>query len=305
MAEDSSKAKLFSPRYWPLWIGIGFLRLLVLLPYPALLTLGKSVGRLTMRLAATRRHIAETNLRKCFPELSDADRSELLTRHFESIGIGFFELMMGWWKPDRELRRLAHIHGLEHLEKAVDSGRGVIFLSAHFTSVDFTGRLLSMFTSGYAMYRKHENPVIEFMMGRVRERRSEGAIPSNNVREMIKALRRGKAVWYASDRNTQRKQAVFVEFFGHIASTNSAASRLSRVTGALVVPFYGVRRATGTGYDLFILPALENFPTDDVEGDSRRINALIEGWVREYPEQYLWIHRRFRTRPNRDDPPFY
>lgn len=287
------------------WIGFGVLRLLLLLPYSALVALGKAVGRLAERMIRSRRRIAETNLRKCLPELDDAQRDQLITRHFESLGIGLFETAMGWWKPDEALKGLVHMHGLEHLDRAREGGKGVILLSAHFTSVDLTGRLLSMFTSFYAMYRKHENPVVESVMSRSRDQRTEGAIQSKNVRGMIRALRQGKTVWYASDRNTQRKQAVFVEFFGHIASTNSAASRLSRATGAAVVPFYGVRRATGDGYDLFILPALDDFPTDDIEADARRINALIESWVRDYPEQYLWIHRRFRTRPSRDDPPFY
>jgi len=305
MVADSGNPGPLSPRYWPAWIGVGFLRILILLPYPALIALGRLIGRSAERVSRSRRRIADINLRRCFPDLSETQRNQLITRHFESLGMGFFEMAMGWWKPEKALKRLAHVHGLEHLDKARDTGRGVILLSAHFTSIDLTGRLLTMFASFNVMYRKHENPVVESLMSHSRDKLTEGAIQSENVRAMIRALKKGNVVWYASDRNTQRKQAVFVEFFGHLASTNSAASRLSKITGALVVPFYGVRRATGDGYDLFILPSLDDFPTDDIEADARRINAIIEGWVRDYPEQYLWIHRRFRTRPNRKDLPFY
>ena len=306
MAKKKTKKNPWSPIYWPAWLGFGVLRLIMLLPHAWLVRFGMTVGRIVERLATSRRKIADTNLRACFPEMDQRQRDELITRHFESLGAGFFEIGMAWWKPDQVLKPLAHVHGLENLERARAAGKGVILMSAHFTNVDFTGRLLLLFYADFcAMYRKNENPVVEYVMGRSRDRHTTGAIQSNNIRAMIKALRQGKAVWYASDRNTKRSQAVFVKFFGQMASTNSAASRLSRMTGAKLVPFYGVRRADGNGYDLFVLPALEDFPGESIEADSQRLNDMIEGWVRQYPEQYLWIHRRFRNRPNRDDPPFY
>ncbi len=305
MAKKKVKKNPWSPVYWPAWFGFGVLRLIMLLPYAWLMRLGRAVGRAGERLIASRRKIADTNLRACFPEWNQQQRDELITRHFESLGAGLFEAGIAWWKPDRVLKPLGHVHGLENLEQARAVGKGVILMSAHFTSVDITGRLLLLYADFCAMYRKNENPVVEYVMGRSRDRHTTGAIQSNNIRAMIKALRQGKAVWYASDRNTKRSQAVFVEFFGQMASTNTAASRLARMTGAKLVPFYGVRRADGDGYDLFILPALEDFPGDSIEADSLRLNEMIESWVRQYPEQYLWIHRRFRNRPNRDDPSFY
>ncbi len=305
MAKKDRNDTLWLPVYWPAWLGFGVLRLIMLLPNAWLLRLGELFGRLAERFAKSRRRIADTNLRACFPEWDAVRRDQVITRHFESLGAGLFATGMAWWKSDRALRPLAHIHGLENLERARAHGKGVILMSAHFTSVDITGRLLSLFTEFCPMYRENENPVVEYVMGRSRDRHTAGAIQSNNVRAMIKALRRGSAVWYASDRNTQRSQAIFVDFFGHAASTNTGAPRLARMTGASLVPFYGVRRAGNDGYDLFILPALEDFPGPSIEADSRRLNAMIEDWVRQYPEQYLWIHRRFRTRPSRDDPPFY
>ena len=305
MAAPTKTLHLLAPRYWHIWLGFGALRLLVMLPYPLLLPLGRSIGRLLRILSRSRRHIAATNLRACFPELSQQERDALLARHFESVGIGLFEVGVGWWKSDSALRKLAHVRGLENLLQALETGRGVLLLSAHFTCLELTGRLLSLFAPFHAMYRENENAVVEYIMSSARNRVTSNAIQSGNVRGLIRSLRRGNAVWYAADRNTQRTQAVFVEFFGHMATTNTATSRIPQLAGALVVPFHGVRRAGGDGYDLIIEPALADYPTDDVEADVLRVNRLIEGWVRRHPEQYLWVHRRFRLRPNRDDPPFY
>jgi len=303
--KQPSAISLASPRYWPTWIGILLLWLIMLLPFSWLAALGKGIGRLAYRFAGERRSIAETNLRLCFPEWDDAKRESVLRQHFESLGIGLFEIPLGWWAPSGRLQQLAHIEGLEHLEKALGQGKGAILLSAHFTSLDLGGRLLSLYTPFHAMYRSHDNPVVEKIMGGSRTKRVEKAIPRDNVREMIRSLKGNHAVWYAQDQNAGRKAGVFVDFFGHKASTNPATARLAKVTGAAVVPFYTVRRADGSGYNLVLEPAWEDFPTGDVEADAQRVNDTIERWVREHPEQYLWIHRRFRTRPNKSDPSLY
>jgi KDO2-lipid IV(A) lauroyltransferase len=296
---------LLLPRYWPTWLGILFLRLSVFLPFGWQQALGRTMGRLAMRFATKRRRIAETNLRLCFPEWDDAKRQAVLQEHFESLGAAVFEMPLSWWGSARRLRGLAHVQGLEHLQQALEHGRGVILLSAHFTSLEIGGRLLSLYAPFHPMYRSHDNPVIEYVMAGNRRKHCEKAIPRDSVREMIRSLKGNHAIWYAPDQNTQRKASVFVGFFGQMASTNSGTARLARLTGALVIPFHAVRREQGDGYDLALEPPLEDFPVGDLEADTQRINDLIEGWVRRSPAHYLWIHRRFRTRPNRDDPPLY
>ncbi len=305
MSTLSEVLPLAAPRYWPMWLLFLLLRLLVLLPYGVLVRLGRQLGRLALHLMPQRRGIAETNLRLCFPELDDDQRKILLRKSMESLGIGLFEMPLGWWATENRLKNLAHVEGLDNLLEAQKTGRGVILLSAHFTSLEFCGRLLMQYAAFHCMYRKHGNPVVEKIMGGSRNRHCKKAIQRREVRQLIRSLKGGHTVWYAQDQNTQRKQSVFVEFFGHLASTNSATSRLSKLTGALVVPYHGVRRSDGSGYDLIIEKPLDNFPTDDLKADTRRINGLIERWIRQDPEQYLWIHRRFRTRPNRSDPPYY
>lgn len=213
------------------------------------------------------------------------------------MGMSFLEVVSGWWLSERRLKNRVQIHGLEHLQTALDQGNGVILLSAHFTCLEIGGRLLSLFAPFHVMYRSHENPVIEFAMRNNRELHFDKAIPRDNVREMIKSLRHGKAVWYASDQNYGHKNSVFADFFGVPAATNTATSRLAKITGATVIPFFPIRNTAGTGYTLQLLPALENFPSDETISDASRINQLIAEQIRKAPEQYLWVHRRFKDRP--------
>jgi KDO2-lipid IV(A) lauroyltransferase len=155
------------------------------------------------------------------------------------------------------------------------------------------------------MYRPSDNPVVEYLMARARARATTGIIPRDDVKAVIRSLRRGNTVWYAPDQNTGRRKAVFVDFFGHKVATTPATSRLAGMTGARVVPFKVARKRDGSGYLLTLEAPLEDFPSGDQLADTQRTNDVIERWVREYPEQYLWIHRRFRTRPDRSDPKIY
>jgi KDO2-lipid IV(A) lauroyltransferase len=298
-------AALVHPRYWPAWFGIAILRALSLLPYPWLLRLGRGLGRLLLPIAGQRARIARRNLERCFPETDQVQREQLLKRHFESIGISALEIPLAWWAPAERIAPLADIEGLENLRAAADAGKGVLLLSAHFTCLEIGGRLLARHFPFHAMYRPASDPVVDYLMANGRRRTCETIIPRDAPKTMIRSLRGGHAVWYAPDQNTQRKKSVFVRFFGHQASTTPATAKLATLTGARVVPFKAVRKRDGSGYRLVLEPALEDFPSGDVERDTQRINDIIERWVREDPDQYLWIHRRFRTRPNADDPPFY
>ncbi len=256
-------------------------------------------------LARKRRRFASINLELCFPELGEEERRKLLRMHFKSLGIGVLESIWLWWASEPQLRGLAHIRGLEHLEATRAQGRGVIALSAHFTSLEMGATMLSLFVPTRFMYRPHRNPVLDRFIYERRMRWTDKSMRRDDARGMIRSLRDGKVVWYAQDQNTSRKEAVFVKFFGQTASTNSATARLAGLTGAAIVPYCTVRREDGSGYDLILEPALENFPSGDIEADTQRINDLIERWVRQYPDQYLWVHRRFRTRTNRSDPSPY
>ncbi|APZ43807.1 LpxL/LpxP family Kdo(2)-lipid IV(A) lauroyl/palmitoleoyl acyltransferase [Acidihalobacter ferrooxydans] len=299
-------SSLLHPRHWLIWATFGLLRAATLLPLSAQRALGRQLGRVFLLLGRRRARIARINIDLCFPELTAAARATLLRRHFESFGIGLLELGCGWWSTDRRLRRQITVHGLEHLRDALARGKGVILLSAHFTTLEIGGRFLALLAGDLplkALYRPSENPVMEHMVRGNRERQFGTPIPRDDIRAVLRALRRGEAVWYASDQNFGHKGSVFAPFFGIPAATNTASTRLASMTGAAVVPFF-TRRLPDGRYEQIIGPPLENFPGVSPDVDATRINRLSEDWVRQAPEQYFWIHRRFKDRPG-DEPRFY
>ncbi len=295
--------RFLAPRYWPTWLGLGVLRVLALLPFSWQVRIGTAMGRLALRFSPQRRHIAQVNLALCFPELDTAQRQALLVKHFESLGIGLLETALSWWGAPDRLRPLTRIEGLEYLHAALARGKGVILLSAHFTTLEIGGRLLAQHAPFHVMYREHKNALFEAVMKHAREHHYEKAIERGDIRGMLRSLKRNQPVWYAPDQNYGREHSVFVPFFGIAAATITATSRLARMSGAAVVPFFQERLAGGVGYLLHLQPALADFPGADIELDTRRINVVIEAAIRRVPEQYLWTHRRFKTRPgNLPDP---
>ena len=290
------------PRYWTTWFGLGLLRLIICLPYGWQLSLGRALGKLMYRLMTRRRHIASINISLCFPELDSEAQQRLVLQAFQSVSISLFETALSWWASDRRLAPLCNIEGLQHLQQALQrarqQGSGVILLSAHFTCLEIGGRLLALQQPFAVMYKKHRNAVFERVMKRARETQFQQAIPQEDIRAMLRALKQHLAVWYAPDQDLGRERSVFAPFMGVPAATLMAPARLTRMSHALVVPFFPMRKADGSGYQLTLLPALEDFPVDDEMENASRINRLIETQLRKAPEQYLWLHRRFKTRPD-------
>jgi KDO2-lipid IV(A) lauroyltransferase len=286
--------RLLAPRYWPTWAGIGLLRLLALLPYPWVIALGGLLGRL-MRLVALRFvRTARRNLELCFPELDAQARARLLDRHFASLGIALLEVPLAWWSSPERIARLAQVEGREHLEAARARGHGVILLTAHFTPMEMAGRVIASVVPVGFLYRPTSNEVLAYALGRFRTAHGGHPIPRDDIRAFIGALRNEECVWYAPDQSYRKKGAQMVRLFGIPAATNTLTSRLARTTGAPVLPYF-LRRLPGTqGYRAVIHPPLEDFPSDDAVADTERLNHLIEAQVRLVPEQYLWIHRRFK-----------
>lgn len=287
------------PRFWPLWLGLALLWLIVQLPYRALLVLGRLLGALMYRVAGDRRRIAARNLELCFPELPSVERTRLLKENFASTGIAFFEMAMSWWWPKARLARLAHIEGLEHLQAAQRDGQGAILMALHFTTLEIGAALLGQEHTIDGMYREHKNPLFDFVQRRGRERHNLDslAVEREDVRGMLKLLRSGRAIWYAPDQDYGAKQSVFVSLFGIEAATVTATTKFARLGRARVIPFTQQRLADGSGYRLVIHAPLQDFPGESEEADCLRINQWIESVLRECPEQYLWAHRRFKSRP--------
>jgi KDO2-lipid IV(A) lauroyltransferase len=280
-------------------LGLGLLWLVVQLPYRVLLGLGRALGAVMYRVAGERRRIAARNLELCFPERSVDERQRLLKENFASTGIAFFEMAMSWWWPKARLARLAHIEGIEHLQAAQREGEGAILMAVHFTTLEIGAALLGQAHTIDGMYREHGNPVFDFVQRRGRERHNLDslAVERDDVRGMLKLLRKGRAIWYAPDQDYGIKQSIFVPLFGIPAATVTATSKFARLGKARVIPFTQKRLEDGSGYRLVVHPPLEGFPGETEEADCLRINQWVEGVLRECPEQYLWAHRRFKSRP--------
>jgi Kdo2-lipid IVA lauroyltransferase/acyltransferase len=286
--------RLFAPRYWLTWAGVVVLRLLAFLPYPALLALGRALGSFVRQLPTGWVQIARRNLELCLPELTPSERERLLREHFASLGIGLMEIPLAWWASTKRIARLVQVEGLEHLRAAQAEGRGVMVLTAHFTLMEMAGRTLGQLAPMRFLYRPTKNEALTYIMDRRRRGFGSFPIPRDDIRAFVTALRRGEVVWYAPDQSYRHKGAEMVPWFGIPAATNTLTPRLARTTGARVLPFF-LQRLPGTrGYRAVIHPPLENYPSDDPLADTERFNHLIEAQVRQAPEQYLWIHRRFK-----------
>ncbi len=295
---------LLAPRYWPTWLAFGLLWGVTRLPFRLQMACGDLIGALAWRFGRRRRHIAAVNLALCFPDLDAAARRTLLRRHFSSLGRGVVETALCWWGRERQLRDKVQITGLQHLQAAQAGGKGVILLSAHFTTLEIGGRLLALHAPFHVLYRPHKNALFERVMQRARRRRFEKAIPRSDTRALLASLRHNLPVWYAPDQNHGGSHSIFVPFFGVPASTITSTAKLAALSGAAVVPFFQMRLPGDEGYLLTLCPALEDFPGQDVEAATARLNHLFEAVIREMPEQYLWVHRRFKTRPLGEADPY-
>ncbi|MDH5324059.1 MAG: LpxL/LpxP family Kdo(2)-lipid IV(A) lauroyl/palmitoleoyl acyltransferase [Gammaproteobacteria bacterium] len=284
-------------KYWPIRAGLGLLRSISLLPYRRQLYLSRKIGILLYYLMPRRRHIAACNIRLCFPGLNTQQRNHLVKRNFQSTTMTVFETALTWWATDEKIRPLCHLHGLEHLKSAIASGRSVILLSAHFTCLEIGCRLLLLHQEFAVMYKRHRNPLLESVMSRGREAHCKKAIRQDDIRGFLRALKNKTVCWYAPDQDLGLDRSVFAPFMGVSTATITAPGRFAKMADALVVPYFPSRRDNGEGYDIHILPAMENFPSDDDVENATRINQLIENQIARTPEQYLWTHRRFKTRP--------
>ncbi len=292
------------PRYWLSWLGLALMRLSVYLPGRVQLAIGLTLGKLLRPLMGSRAKIARRNLELCFPELSAQQRETLLNRTLHTMGMMMIETAMSWWASDKNLAKRVRYEGLEHLEQAKTEGKGVILLTGHFTSMELGGRLIMLQTPAYVMFRHLKNKLFNAVMMRSRTFHSEGIVMRDDPRSMLRALRKNKVVWYAPDQDFGKRTSVFAKFFGVQAATIPATARMVKMTGAKIVPFIPRREADGS-YSIKIGEAWQDYPTGDDLVDAQRINDWLEQEVRKSPEQYLWVHRRFKTQPDGNKAEFY
>ncbi|MFN4326788.1 MAG: lysophospholipid acyltransferase family protein [Azonexus sp.] len=277
------------------WLLVGFLWLLHWLPLPVLRALGAGLGRLLYALGRERRKVALTNLRLCFPEKTEAEREAIARRHFVVFAQAVLDRTLGWWASRERLQRIIRIHGVAHLTDP--AGRPVILLTPHFVGLDAGGTVVSMHVVGCSVFSMQKNPVLNKLLydGRMRFNRAVLLSRQDGMRKIVKAMKEGHPFYYLPDMDFGPRESIFVPFFGVQAATIPALSRLVRLTGARVVPV--ICRLVPDGYEIEVMPAWEDFPGDSVEADTARMNRFIESQVLRMPEQYFWLHKRFKTRP--------
>src|SRR3569623_258532 len=271
-APASSPSRFWSPRYWPTWLGLAIMWCLAHLPYRMQMRLGRLLGRALNAIGGRRRHL-------------------------DAVGIAFIETALSWFTPTERLRPRVEIRGLEHLHAALAQGRGAIVLMGHFTTMELIARLLALRAPLHVTYREHKNRLYQHTLERVHRAHCSAIIAHTDLRAMYRALKANDVLWYAPDQNYRGKLSAFAPFFGVPASTITATSRIAATSGAPVIPVLAERLAGDQGYRVTLQAPLADYPSGDLVADATRINQTIEAQARRIPEQYLWVHRRFKTRP--------
>lgn len=267
--------------------------------------LTKIVSKLGWYLARSRRRVALTNLRLCFPEMAESARIEVVRAHFEAYVRAALEHGFLWNASAPEIRDFVHMHDEHHwrVHREGPTPRPVIWLCPHFIGLDAAAIRISVDSAGCSMYSKQSNPELDRLMyeGRTRFNQSEIFARTDGIKPVIRAMKKGLPFYYLPDMDFGARESVFVPFFGVNAATLTAVSRLAKLTNAVVVPVIATQRPLASryvhGYDVRFYPALESFPSGDDMADAKRINELVESHVLRNLPQYLWTHKRFKTRP--------
>jgi KDO2-lipid IV(A) lauroyltransferase len=296
-ARELSLARFWGPRYWPTWVLLGLMHVAARLPPGGQQRLGHALGGLLRRVKRREHRVATRNFELCFKRLDAAERQALLVRHFESVGMSFVEMGIGWFTPIERLLARVTVGGREHLDAALARGNGALLFTAHFTTLEVGVAVLEAIAPrASCMYRPQRNAMMDVMIRRGRHRFAREQIPRDNVRALLRNLRDNYAVVYLPDQTTLGKQSELLPFFGEPAVTNTATSKLAAISGATVLPYF-FRRLPSGDYRVDIGPPVEGLPSDSAARDTQRLFARLEDYIRLAPEQYLWLYKKFKGRP--------
>ncbi|MBR8842289.1 LpxL/LpxP family Kdo(2)-lipid IV(A) lauroyl/palmitoleoyl acyltransferase [Pseudoalteromonas sp. JC3] len=300
------KWSFLAPKFWLTWLGVFALYLISWLPQGVQFALGRGLGRLVHKYMKRRRHIADVNLKLCFPQLSEAEHKAMLLKNMENTGIATLETGMAWWWPEWRINQVVgSIKGLEHIEAVQKQGKGVLMLVPHMLHLEMASRVLGTKVQGVGFYRPHNNPLMEFFMTRGRLRSNEYLVTKRDVKGLLKTLSSKRVCYYLPDQDYGRKRCEFAPFFAvPDAATTTGTLLFSSSKKAETLSLHCTRDAKGM-YHLDIQPILEAFPSGNDLADVTRVNERMEQAINCAPDQYMWVHRRFKTRPDEKAPSFY
>lgn len=298
------KMGFFLPKYWLTWLSIVVLYTISWLPYRMQVYIGKGIGILLKRLASERYRIAERNLLLCFPDYSESQRRAILETNIEHAGMAILEAGMGWWWPTWRVQSIAEFEGYELIEDILAKGKGVLAYAIHNMNLELACRVAGLKNPSVAFYRKHNNSLMEYMQYHGRNRSNKYMVHKRDAKGLIAALNDGEVCFYLPDQDYGRKKCEFTPFFAvpEVATTTGSLlfAKQANCESVFLVPL-----KTATGYKIKVLPGLDNFPSGDDKEDVTRINKMVEKMVLMAPEQYLWMHKRFKTRPSEQDVSLY
>ena len=286
-------------RYIYLWIIWYFLKIAIYIPYRFQILFGKILGKVIMLLAKKHLNIVRKNISTCFPEISDKNKRSLIDKHFESVGISFFEISIAWFASLKKVKKIVKVNGIENLNNALNKGNGVILFTAHFTCLEIAGAILEeICPNSNCMYNPQKNKMVDMMIKSGRTRFAKNQIPKNNIRLMLKTLKNNEVVVYLADHVYKGSNSELIPFFGEPALTNTATTKIAKISKATILPYF-IRRSDNHGYIVDIFPELDNFPSEDHIKDTSRLVNQLEKYIRISPDQYVWNYKRFRDRPKK------
>ena len=297
--KHSSLLKFWTPRYWLTWVVYLWMRVSVLLPIRWQVAIGRRAGKALSLLIPDKRRITERNIEVCFPELSPDERQTLCRKHYESMGAAFPEMAMGWFGSEKIVRDIVHIEGEEYLREALAKGKGVLLFCGHFTPLEILHPALKPICGKLSgMYRPMRNEMMNEIMSRGRGRSMDRLFSKYRVRELLKSLSDNSVVYYLMDQSHTGKHGALVPFFGEPAMTNTATTRILKASGATLLILFYRRCEDDSSYLAQIRPPMKAFPSDDSIHDAAQLMKELENDIRTCPDQYAWMHKRFKGRPD-------
>ncbi|WP_190600661.1 lipid A biosynthesis acyltransferase [Candidatus Vesicomyidisocius sp. SY067_SCS001] len=293
-----TKTKFFHPKFIPTWTLIGLMKLSAKLPLKIQLAIGKIIGKNLYSLLSRFRKIAFINLTKCFPEKNKDQVKKLVKQHFEALGIGLFETANCFYLNDKKLKQCYHIKGAKILQNALDQQQNIILLVGHFTTMMLAGRILLQNFDFADVYRPQNNALFDNQMQKIFTRHGSTMIKAKDTKTLIRVLKSGLPIWYTHDQDLGIKISIFAPFFNIQTATIKATEKLASIDNTVVIPLSFTRQYTT--YTLEFSPALTNYPITNSQQNAQLTNQILQQQILKAPEQYLWIHRRFKTKPNNE-----